>query len=320
MKVIPFIIILAAGITGLYFSHPTDIGINPVLGDKSYEELYGESAPADLDEQARIRIHLAYVEKVLRKKDTRHLSPALQEKRAQATSLLHTYWQNGEFPSNYDYPNERKPCFRDKHDQICAVGYLVQQTGNEALVREIESTENYATIYEMTNPKLIEWVNQSGLTLEECAMIQPTYSTPIESDPDYVPTGYAISSSVLSGVSLSTSLINLKQLQTPQKHGWIMPSIGIASGVSQTLIGSLNYNRQFPANGWIGMYPEPHKRHQNLSLFNIAFGTFTTAINTYALVKQVNHRKKRSDISFNLYGFQSPTNEVNVGFRLTKQF
>ncbi|NVK65043.1 MAG: hypothetical protein HWE22_10680 [Flavobacteriales bacterium] len=320
MKLIPFIILLTAGVAGLYFTQPNNAAVNPVLGDTSYEVMFGENVPSDLDEKTRIRIHLAYVEQLLRKKDTQHLSPELREKRMQAISLLHSYWQGGQFPSNYDYPNERKPCFRDKNNQICAVGFLIQQTGHEALVQEIEASENYATIYEMTNPKLLKWVAQSGLTLEECAMIQPTYYTPVNSNANYIPPAYAISSSAISGVGLSTSLINLSQLKTSSKHGWIMPSIGIASGISQTLLGSFNYNRNVAYQGWLEMYPEIPKRHQNLSMFNIAFGTFTTVFNTYALVYQLRNKKKRKDISLNLYGFQTPTNEVNIGFRLTKQF
>lgn len=319
MKILPFIIALSAGIVGLYFSQPSTDEINPVLGNESYEVLFGENVPSDLDEQTRIRIHLAYVEQLLRKKDLSHLSPELQSKRAHAISLLHTYWQNGQFPSNYDYPNERKPCFRDKNNQICAVGYLVQQTGNEALVREIESTENYATIYEMTNQQLLEWVKQSGLTLEECAMIQPTYGSqmPLYNE-KYVPAGYAISSSALSGIGLSTSLISMSNLKTPQQHGWVVPSIGIASGISQVTLGSIQYNRGYPS--YWGYYYGTNVRNQNVSMFNIAFGTFTTAFNTYALVQQLRHRKHRKDISFNVYGFQTPSNEINVGFHLTKTF
>ncbi|MFK7784655.1 MAG: hypothetical protein AB8B56_06060, partial [Crocinitomicaceae bacterium] len=227
------------------------------------------------------------------------------------------YWRTAEFPSNYDYPDQRKPCFRDKNDQICAVGYLVQQTGNEDLVKGIEATENYATIYEMTNSKLADWVDQSGLTLEECAMIQPTYGAPITSDPDYIPPAYAISSSAISGIGLSTSLISLSNLKTSQKNGWIAPTIGMASGISQITLGAFNYNRHYYSDSW---YYYPNKRNQNLSMFNIAFGTFTTVFNTYALVQQIRGKKKRSDLSWNVFGYQSPNKEVALGFNLVKRF
>lgn len=318
MKAIPFLIVIAAGIAGLYFTQPSEDLINPVLGNESYEATFGTQVPTDLNEKQRIQIHLAYVENLLLQKDVSHLSEELQENRKLAINLLNTYWRTAEFPSNFDYPNERKPCFRDKNNQICAVGYLVQQTGNEDLVKAIEGTENYATIYEMTNPELVEWVAQSGLTLEECAMIQPTYGTPISSGPDYVPPAYAISSSAISGIGLSTSLISLSNLKTPQKHGWIAPSIGMASGIGQITIGAINYNRQY-IDPW-SWYGYTNKRNQNLSMFNIAFGTFTTAFNTYALIQQLRGKKTRSDLSWNVFGYQSPNNDVSVGFNLVKRF
>ena len=318
MKIVPFLIVIVAGIAGLYFTQPAD-GINPILGDESYHEQFGKKVPDNFNEQERIQIHLAYVERLLTKKDVSHLSSKLQENRKKAISLLHTYWQNGEFPSNYDYPGKRKPCFRDKNDQICAVGYLVQQTGNEDLVKSIEATENYSTIYEMTNSELLTWVEQSGLTLKECAMIQPTYGTPISSDLDYVPTGFAIASSSLTGISLSTSLISLGNLQTPQKNGWIVPSIGMASGISQITLGAIHYNRSFAIDSWT-WYPIIHKRHQNLSMFNIALGTFSTAFNTYALIQQLRGKKKRKGLSWNVVGYQTPSKEFTIGFNLIKRF
>ena len=318
MKIIPFLIVIAAGVAGLYFNRPSEEGINPILGNESYEMTFGTEVPSDLSEIERIKIHLSYVERLLLEKDVSHLSEKLQTNRKVAINLLNAYWRNGEFPSNYDYPNQRKPCFRDKNDQICAVGYLVQQTGNEDLVASIESTENYATIYEMTNPELIKWVEQSGLTLEECAMIQPTYGAPISYDENYIPPGYAISSSALSGVSLSSSLISLSNLKTPKKNGWIIPSIGIASGISQITLGSINYNRQY-IDPW-SWGPYTNKRNQNLSMFNIAFGTFSTAFNTYALIQQIRGKKTRKDLSWNVFGYQSQNNDIAIGFNLVKRF
>lgn len=320
MKIIPFIIVIAAGVAGLYFTQQPTTEINPVLGDESYHAMYGAEVPSDLSEQKRIRIHLAYVEQLLSRKDVSHLSPTLRENRRKAITLLNKYWRKGEFPSNYDYPGERKPCFRDKHDQICAVGYLVQQTGHEDVVKSIEATENYSTIYEMTNPELLEWVKLSGLTLEECAMIQPTYNSYYVPNPDYIPADYAISSSALTGIGFSTSLISMVNLKTPSKNGWIAPTIGIASGVGQITLGALNYNRNNCSNDWYCYYPTVQKRHQNLSMFNIAFGTFTTAFNTYALIQQIRGKKKRNDLSWNVFGYQSPSKDVTLGFNLIKRF
>jgi hypothetical protein len=151
-------------------------------------------------------------------------------------------------------------------------------------------------------------------------MIQPAYEAPLESNPDYIPTGYAISSSALSGIGLSTSLISLGNLNNSQQNGWIAPSIGMVSGISQITLGAINYNREFPVNYWLSYTDQIHKRHQNLSMFNIAFGTFTTAFNGYAFIQQLRGKKSRSDLSWNVYGYQSPSSEVTLGFHLVKRF
>jgi hypothetical protein len=320
MKTLSFIIILIAGITGFFLPVEPIQGVNPILGDKSYHQLYHSEVPKNFTEQKRIQIHLAYVENLLMQADVSRLSPELRKNRSEAIALLHAYWKKGEFPSNYDYLGERKPCFRDKNDRICAVGYLVQQTGNELLVEAIEATQNYATIYEMTNADLSKWVATSGLTLKECAMIQPTYSTPPENDPNYIPTAYALSSSAISGIGLSTTLISMGNLKTPTKFGWITPAVGITAGISQLTIGAINYNRQFPNDAWGWGSSSIYKRHQNLSMFNVGFGTLTTALNSYALFQQLRGKKKRTDLSWNVYGFQSPKKDYSFGFNLIKQF
>ena len=95
MKAIPFLIVIAAGIAGLYLNRPSQDVINPVLGNQSYEVTFGTEVPSDLNEKERIQIHLAYVEQLLLKKDVSHLSPELRKNRKKAIDLLNRYWRNG---------------------------------------------------------------------------------------------------------------------------------------------------------------------------------------------------------------------------------
>ena len=102
--------------------------INPIIGDIRYTEKYGDVPDQFTDETLRIKAHLEYVENLLRAKDISGLSHALKAKRENLLDLLHQYWTAAVFPKNYDYSNERKPCFIDKDGNICAVGYLLEQT------------------------------------------------------------------------------------------------------------------------------------------------------------------------------------------------
>jgi hypothetical protein len=99
-------------------------------------------------------------------------------KRNHLLDLLHDYWTKAVFPRNYDYKAERKPCFIDKDGTICAVGYLVEQTAGREAAETINFKHKYDVVMEMNDEMVDNWINKSGLTKEECAMIQPTYGPP----------------------------------------------------------------------------------------------------------------------------------------------
>ena len=149
--------------------------INPVLGDISFLAKYGYQPDATTDEQLRIVTHFEYVENLLRQKDVSCLSPALQQNRAHLIDLFHEYKLAGKFPRNYDYDDQRRPCFIDKDNTICAVGYLVEQTAGRQAAEDINARFKYDDLLDMHDALVDNWVAQSGLTKEEVAMIQPTY-------------------------------------------------------------------------------------------------------------------------------------------------
>jgi len=112
---------------------------------------------------------------LLRKKDVSNLSDDLKTRRIHLLDLLNEYWTNGIFPKNYDYVGQRKPCFIDKDGAICAVGYLIEKTTSRQVADYINSKHKYDELLTMNNSTVNNWVLTSGLTIEECAMIQPTY-------------------------------------------------------------------------------------------------------------------------------------------------
>ncbi len=156
--------------------------VNNVLGDVSYLEKFGKMPTSETDDKLRIQTHLEYVEKALRQADIANLTAVQRSNRAKVLDILHEYWTTGIFPKN-DYFSERKSIFIDKNNTYCAVGYLLKSTAGEALARKINAKYQFASIYEMQMTELANWVVHSGLTVDECAMIQPTYGGWIRPEP-----------------------------------------------------------------------------------------------------------------------------------------
>ncbi len=156
--------------------------VNNVIGDISYIQQYGESPHFLTPDKIRIQTHLKYVEDKLRQVNTSHLNQEQQENRSEILDILNQYWQKGEFPQN-DYFENRKSVFIDRNNTHCAVGYLLKETAGETIAKQVNSVYQFASIYEMRLQALADWVIKSGLTIDECAMIQPTYGGFIRPQP-----------------------------------------------------------------------------------------------------------------------------------------
>lgn len=129
-----------------------------------------------------IQLHLSLVEKTLRSRSTSHLSESQKQNRLAALNYLHGYWQAASFPRNEDY-SYRTPIFIDKHDNFCAVGYLVKAIGFEHVSRMISAKTNLAYVKEMNYPELFAWADAYGFTVDELAWIQPAYPPEYAVDP-----------------------------------------------------------------------------------------------------------------------------------------
>ena len=95
--------------------------------------------------------------------------------RQQTLDMLHEYRQQREYPRNHEVPRYYSPCFIDPDDRLCAVAYLMIETGAAAPAKIIASTENYARIHDMEFNGLAGWAKQVGLSVDELAQIQPSY-------------------------------------------------------------------------------------------------------------------------------------------------
>ncbi|MFC5270297.1 hypothetical protein [Adhaeribacter terreus] len=297
---------------------PTDSNqtINAVLGDISLIEKYGV-IPEYLSEKERIQTHLTYVEKILRKRETAHLPEELKRRRASLLDQLHAYIGAGLFPKNYDHPGERRPCFIDKDGNICAVGFLIEQTAGRQLAEKINAAHQYDRIFDMKTPELLAWVESSGLTLEECAMIQPAYGAPPSYNYNYISNGYGLPSAVLGGANLSLNAVNLIQIAQGSDNK-IVPVLGLAAGAGSVILGAANFEKDYYSG--MGRYPETNEAKKALSMLNIGLGTSTIILSVWNLLADKTVPVSEKKVSWNVYSFPTETQEMGVGFSLKKQF
>lgn len=129
-------------------------------------------------ERTRIRMHLSHVERVLRARDVSHLTEAQREARAGHLDTLHAYWVAGRFPLNEQRPEEYLPIFIDEHETACAVGYLMIEDGAGDIAQQIHEDENYAYVPDIETDGVLAWAEGAGFTVDELAMIQPSYCGP----------------------------------------------------------------------------------------------------------------------------------------------
>jgi hypothetical protein len=224
--------------------------------------------------------------------------------------LLKQYWTRGIFPSNYDYPGERRPCFIDRDGKICAVGYLIEHTAGLKLAEQINKDHQYDFLMDMKEKAIEKWAETNGLTLEECAMIQPSYGF-VPADVTEIPLKkeYGIASSLLGGVNLTMNFMNLGGKNRAGTK--TLAYAGIVTGGAQLILGITNIRQDKEESNFSGFRTiTTQKARNNLSYINIAAGTttiFTSAINLY-----LNSRLRDKRNAFNLYS--APAMGQDLGF------
>lgn len=149
--------------------------INPVIGDVSYVERYGEMPTPGTDGNLRIATHLSFVHALLEARDDSGMPAELRAARRKHLARLREYIDTGVFPVNVRYRDQNRPCFIDDDGRICAVGYLVEQSAGRVVAERINTAFQYAFISQMHSREIDDWIASSGLSRLEVAMIQPCY-------------------------------------------------------------------------------------------------------------------------------------------------
>ncbi len=152
------------------------------------------------NDEERIQFHLVSVVEILKQKNTTHLSKEQIVRRLSLLDTLLNYAQLRIFPTNTKHA-ERTPCFIDSYNVYCAVGYLMKQSGNDALAKRISAEFNNEYLRNIKTKGVKAWALDHGFTLDELAWIQPGYPTQERLTTLGGGTNGAISKMVLDSVS-----------------------------------------------------------------------------------------------------------------------
>jgi hypothetical protein len=71
----------------------------------------------------------------------------------------------------------------DGKGRACAVASLLIQSGQRKVVEQVSKKNNHVRIADLAGGPVVDWILISGLTQEECALIQPSYNWTPESEP-----------------------------------------------------------------------------------------------------------------------------------------
>ena len=105
--------------------------------------------------------------------------PELASRRAELLRYFDDYIAKGTTPVNERLP-WRTPVFIDDEKTICAVGYLIERSVGRPVAEKVAETHRYSYLEEIAKamPEVQQWVESSGLTLDELSSIQPGYEGP----------------------------------------------------------------------------------------------------------------------------------------------
>lgn len=224
----------------------------------------------------RITAHLRTVEVELLAADISGLSPDQLGARARNIAVLREYRTAGVYPHNHDYPDGRRPYFRDEHGTLCAMAFLIWRSGERELVERVAQTNNNAYIRDLAaDPALVAWLDRNGLSVAEAARIQPTYQP--AAPESRVSTAYATVtafSAVAQGAAVAWNL-----LENPGKSGRLEP------GMLALLTGGFGFALGYGARSG---------GDQDLSGLNLGLGAVTAAVGVVNIVRALNGRSGRA--------------------------
>jgi len=100
---------------------------------------------------------------------------SLSTQRKHQIERLKEYREKGIFPLNHEEPDKPVYVFVGPDGELCAVANLIIQSGGQELVQRIAKENNHLRIADVTEGPVFDWILRSGLTKEECVLIQEPY-------------------------------------------------------------------------------------------------------------------------------------------------
>jgi hypothetical protein len=266
-----------------------------------------EAEAQQASEVVRLRAHFTRVIQELRGAEVAHLTKSQRAARKTLIERLEDYAGAGRFPHNHVRPSERVPIFRDEHQTLCAMGFLIASTGRTDIVDHVTSSNNLVYIRELAqNAALQGWLDSTGLTLAEAARIQPMYDGGrccAIGRPDQAAAraasdrrNYAVVSAGGAALNGAAMVFNLASVTSRHKLGtWL----GLASGGAQAIYG--------------GYAVQKNDSRRGFGFANIAIGATSAAIATWRMRQP--REAKPSDVALSVAPFASTAG--SVGFALS---
>lgn len=97
---------------------------------------------------------------------------ALSDQRERMIERLNAYWTRGDFVQNPDPAGGPGHFILDGRGKPCPLASIIIDSGRRDLVEEAARTNNGVKVADLTEGPLVAWILQSGLTQEECILIQ----------------------------------------------------------------------------------------------------------------------------------------------------
>ena len=185
------------------------------------------------------------------------------------------------------------------------------------VAEKINSRHKYDFLMDMNEAVIVKWAKENGLTMEECATIQPSYGSIPSGETVHVPLkpAYGTGSGLLGGANIGISILNLKGSGRPYTK--TLCYVGLVTGTSQVILGLANIRKDEVTHSL--MYPPTttsYKAQNNLSYLNIAAGTTTIITSAFNLF--VNSKVKDKRNAFNLYSYPDQANKMVAGLSFSR--
>jgi membrane-associated phospholipid phosphatase len=191
-------------------------------------------------EVARIRIHFDSVLHELRSADVSHLSETQRAARVARIAELDAYRERGIFPHNHDFSESWMPYFVDHRGVLCAVAHLLESSGRRDIVDRVAAADNNVWVAKLAGDREFEqWLDGSGLTLDEAARIQVPYiETPDEpsaSRSNGINTGAAIVAGTLGlySIALNAGDVSRERASLRTMLGFTAGALGLGVAASR---------------------------------------------------------------------------------------